>query len=111
MRPQDLLKKTILAQANRTNSDFEDITHRGVTVRAKVEYGDFRKAGETDLGDRTLEDEISFLNVSIPSTTLVSRGDEITCGDKTYEISYFSKVISDVYNIFATRKLRSGSMR
>ena len=44
MTPQERMKKVIQAEASRSSSDFEDILHRGTTKRAKVEFGDFRKA-------------------------------------------------------------------
>ena len=107
MTPQELLTKTILAESSRDNSDFEDITHRATTKRAKVEYGDFRKIGKADLGDQLIQDEISFLNVI---ASYVAKGDKIVHLDKTYLVEYFSLVKEGVYNIFARKETRSGNL-
>ena len=107
MKPQDLLKKTINAEANRKNSDFEDIIHRGKPKRAKIEYGDFRKITKSDLGDRDIQDEISFLNVTVD---FVAKGDKITYDRVDYYIEFFSKVTTGIYTIFAIKKVRTGSM-
>jgi len=112
MNPQDLLKKTIAAEASKSSSDFEDILHRTDTRRAKIEYGDFRQITKSDLGDRDIQDEISFLDVAAP---FVSKGDSITypaTGADTvdYFVEYFTLVIPGIYKIFATKKVRTGSM-
>lgn len=107
MKPQDLLIKTIKAEANRKNSDFEDITHRAKTIKAKIEYGDFRKTTKSDLGDRDIQDEISFLNVQVD---FVAKGDKITYNQVDYSIEYFSLVAKSIYTIFAIKKVRTGSM-
>lgn len=107
MKPQDLLRKTIEAQATRKNSDFEDFTHRATTLKAKVEYGDFRKISKSDLGDRDIQDEISFLNVSV---AFVAKGDKVTYRNIDYFIEYFTLVMPGIYNIFAIKKVRTGSI-
>jgi len=107
MTPQDLLKKTITAEASRRNSDFEEITHRTKTLKAKIEYGDFRQITKSDLGDRDIQDEISFLNVAV---SFITKGDKITYGDDDYFIEYFSLVTTGIYTIFAIKKVRTGSM-
>lgn len=108
MRPQDKLKLTIQAEARRSSSDFEDIIHRGLTKRAKVEYGDFRKTTISALEERELSDDISFLNAEI---AFVSKGDEIIFNSLVYEVAYYSLVMNGIYNIFATKKLRTGSRK
>ena len=107
MKPQDLLKKTIQAEAGRSNSDFEDVTHRELVRKAKVEYGDFRKTSKSDLGDRDIQDEISFLNMETP---YVAKGDSTIHNSVSYSVEYFSLVMAGVYNVFATKKARTGSM-
>ena len=107
MKPQDLLKKTIQAEAGRENSDFEDVTHRGSTTKAKVEYGDFRKTSKSDLGDRDIQDEISFLNMEV---SFVAKGDKTTHNSVDYYVEYFSIVTPGIYNVFAIIKVRTGSM-
>lgn len=107
MNPQALLKKTIQAEASKKNSDFEDVTHRGSVKKAKVEYGDFRKTSKSDLGDRDIQDEISFLNMEV---SFVAKGDKITHNSVDYFVEYFSIVTAGIYNVFATTKARTGSM-
>jgi len=108
MSPQDLMKITIQTEANKDNSDFKDITLRKATRKAKVEYGDFRKISKSELDEKNLNDEISFLNVEIP---FIARGDEVVFDSVTYIIEHFSPVMKGVYNIFATKKTRTGSKR
>lgn len=107
MKPQDLLAKTIKAEANRKNSDFESISHRATTLKAKIEYGDFRQITKSDLGDRDIQDEISFLNVQVG---FVTKGDKITYNEVDYFIEYFTIVTTGIYTIFATKKIRTGNM-
>lgn len=107
MTPQARLLKTIQAEAGRSNSDFEVITHRGVDKKAKIHYGDFTKSSKSELDDWELQDEISFLNSEIQ---FVSKGDEITYNSVVYTVAHFTLVMQGVYNIFATKKLRTGSM-
>ena len=107
MNPLDLLKKTIRNEAVKVSGDFQDITHRGTTKRGKVEYGDFRKTSKSDLGDRDIQDEISFLNVE---ATYVAKGDKVTFDLVDYHIEYFSPVVKGIFNIFAIKKVRTGSM-
>jgi len=107
MNPQNLLKKTMQAEASKESSDFEDISHRGVDLKAKIEYGDFRKISKSDLGDRDIQDEISFLDVSV---SFVAKGDQITFSGVEYFVEHFTLVIPGVYKIFATKKARTGSM-
>lgn len=107
MKPQDLLLITIKAEASRQNSDFVDISHRGLTIKAKVEYGDFRQITKSDLGDRDIQDEISFLNAEV---SFVAKGDKVTHNGIDYIIEHFSIVVTGIYNIFAIKKVRTGSM-
>jgi len=113
VKPQDLLNNTILALSTEKNSDgsecsdFEDFTHRGVLKRAKIEYGDFRSISKSELGDRDIEDEISFLNVPI---SFLSRGDSVIYNTVTYYIEHFAWVTKDIVNIFAKKKVRTGSI-
>lgn len=106
MTPQERLSKTIQAESSRSSSAFEDFSHRGSIKRAIVEFGDFRKAGKTDLGDVTIQDEISFLDVK---ATFVSVGDKITYNSIDYNIDYFSPTINGFFKIFATKVTRTGS--
>ncbi len=108
MNPQDLLKTTIQAEASKDNSDFEDVTHRTLVRKAKVEYGDFRKVTKSDLEDRDIQDEISFLNMQ--TSTFLAKGDTLTYDTVEYSVEYFTPVVSGVFNIFATKKTRTGSM-
>jgi hypothetical protein len=107
MTPQDRLKQTIQAEASRDSSDFEVITHRGLQKKAKIFYGDFTKSVKSELDDWELQDEISFLNVE---ADFVSKGDPITFNSVDYEVKIPKRVIAGIYDIFATKKLRTGSM-
>lgn len=107
MTPQDLLKKTINSESLKIGSDFVEILHRGSTKLAKIEFGDFRKTSKSDLGDRDIQDEISFLNVS---TIYVAKGDTVTFNSVAYTVEYFTLVTIGIYNIFATKKVRTGNM-
>lgn len=110
MNPQDLLKKTILNESSKTGSDFKDIIHRGNTLKAKIEYGDFRKSEQSKdtIKSGYIQDEISFLNVS--TAIGVQRGDKVTLDNIDYYIEHYSLVMSDMYNIFAVKKVQTGGM-
>jgi len=107
MSPQDLMKITIMAESSHDSTDFEDITYKGATVKAKVVFGDFRKIGKTESKKfLRIEDEISFLNV-IGFT--VTNGIDIVYDGETYYVQTFTQPINGVYNIFCTKKKRVGS--
>lgn len=108
MTPQNLLKKTIQAEASKDSSDFEDVLHRTIVRKAKVEYGDFRKVTKSDLEDRDIQDEISFLNMQ--TSSFLEKGDVLTYNEIEYSVEYFTPVVTGVFNIFATKKIRTGSM-
>ena len=108
MTPQARLLKTIQAEASKGSSDFEVIMHRGLPKKAKIFYGDFTKSVKTDLTDYELQDEISFLNVE---ADFVSKGDTIEHNSITYEVQIPKLVIAGIYDVFATRSLRTGRTR
>ena len=104
--PQDLLKKTIQVQASSVNSDFVEVTHRKVTRKAKIEYGDFRNAKKDILDGKSLDDDISFLDMETP---FVSRGDDVTYDGSIYNVEYFIPVVAGVYKIYAKKTTRFAS--
>ncbi len=104
--PQDLLKNTIQALAGNENSDFVKVTHRKVVRKAKIEYGDFRNAKKDLLDGKSLDDEISFLDMETP---FVSRGDDITYNGSIYNVEHFNIVVPGVYKIYAVKTTRFAS--
>lgn len=107
MNPLDMMKKTILAESTKLNSDFVDVLHRGELKKAKVEYGDFRKIDKSEDNVKFIQDEISFLNMS---SDYLSRGDSIEFDNIVYYIDNFSIVVTGVYNIYAVKKVETGGM-
>ena len=105
-KPQDILKKTILAVAGNENSDFVDVLHREVIRKAKIEYGDFRNAKNDLLEGKSLDDEISFLDMETP---FVSRGDDITYNERIYNVEHFSPVVDGIWKIYAIKTTRFAS--
>lgn len=108
MTPQELLSLTISNESTKDGTDFQEIVHRGVAKKAKVEYGDFRKATQSTVEIDQISDEISFLNVV---ADVVQRGDDIIFDSQKYNIEHFTKVTNNIYNIFATQKARTGGSR
>lgn len=106
MTPQDLMKKTILAEASKASSDFVEVTHRGVLKKAKVEFGDFRNAKKDNLEGKSIDDDISFLNMQ---TSFITRGDDITYDGTIYNVEYVIPVVTGVYNVCATKTTRFAS--
>lgn len=105
MTPQDMVKITIQAEASKDNTDFVEITHRGTTKKAKVEYGDFRELSKKD--DKSeIKDSISCLNLE--ADTLL-RGDPIVLDGITYYVEFFTIVIPGIYNAYATVKKPTGA--
>lgn len=110
MNIQDLVKKSILSIRDRENTDFQSIGFKGQELKAKVEFGDFRKLGkisEEDIGNK-IEDEISFLDVDTLSK--VNRGDIIVYDSEIYSIEHFTKAVG-LYKIFCTKQNRFGNNR
>ena len=106
MTPQDLLKGTIQALASQDSSDFVEVTHRANTRKARVEYGDFRNAQKDNLDGKSLDDEISFLDMETP---FISRGDDITYDGNIYNVEYFSPVVQGIYKVYAIKTTRFAS--
>jgi hypothetical protein len=106
MKPQDLLKTTIQALASNENSGFEEVTHRGNTRKAKIEFGDFRNAQKDNFDGKSLDDEISFLDMETP---FISRGDDITYDGNIYNVEYFSPVVQGIYKVYAIKTTRFAS--
>ena len=106
MTLQDLVEKTIQAQEDRTNTNFEDITHRGLPVKAIVEFGDFRNAKrDFNIKDNTLSDQISFINVKI---SVIDNGDSMVYKSVDYTIKHFMPIGNGRYNIHASKAERVG---
>jgi hypothetical protein len=108
MSPKDLMKKTILAEATRSSTDFEEVMHRKVLRKAKIEYGDFRQVKKDTLDGKQIEDEISFLDMITP---FVARGDDITYDGVTYNVEYFVPVVAGVFKVFAIKSIRLNSSK
>lgn len=107
MTPQALLATTLSVESTKENTDFVEVVHRGATRKAKVEYGDFRKIGKTDMKDQYIQDEISFLGMA---TVSVSYGDKITYKTVDYAVKHFQPIVDGYYNIFARKKVRTGRL-
>lgn len=105
MTPQDLIKKTIQAQASRDDSNFVEVTHRGVVKKTIVEYGDFREVSKKDNKDE-IKDSISLLDFE---TTELKRGDQVVLDSVTYHIEYFTIVIPGIYKAFANKTEKTGA--
>lgn len=107
MKPQDLMKTTILAQAKRDDSNFVEFTHRGATKKSIVEYGDFRQVTKKD-NQTEIKDSISLLDFE---STIVMRGDKITLDNIDYSIEYFTLVIPGIYKAFAVKTQKTGAVK
>lgn len=107
MKPQDLVKNSILALQQRDNTDFEDIQYKGQTYKAKVEFGDFRKTRSLEIGG-DFEDEISFLDADI--ATEVQRGDTVVYDSNEYKVEYITKAFG-LTKLFCIKETRFGGLR
>ena len=85
MSPKDLMKKTILAESTRSSTDFEEVMHRKVLRKAKIEYGDFRQAKKDTLDGKQIEDEISFLDMIMDTPYFGVWPSVIADGSKTWQ--------------------------
>ena len=104
--PQNLMKNTIQSLAGNDNSDFVDVIHRETTRRAKIEYGDFRNVARDLLEGKSLDDEISFMDMETP---FITRGDDITYNGNIYNVEHFSIVVEGIYKVYAIKSTRFAS--
>lgn len=106
MTPAERAKSSILALQQLNNSNFEDIQYASSVVKAVVEYGDFRKITQQEIGSEK-KDEISFLEVNLSK---VVRGAKIIHNGITWYVEDFT-IANGLYKIFCTATTKYGTSR
>lgn len=104
MSPDELVKKSLLTLQGIESSNFKEIMYGTLTVKAIVEYGDFRKITKQEIGSEKT-DEISFLEVNLSKAV---RGASVVYDNTEYFVEDFT-IANGLYKLFCTNTKQYGN--